>query len=164
MSDPPRHPLKPMDPELREKLKAEYSLGDDLQPLTDNPLEREAQLKANQLPEIALTKAEREKALQEALTAGMEKKMEEPKSGIKTSEFWLKLLAGAAIVALAFTIDHGLPAIAEKLPGLGIVGTVLLVLVPVAKMGLGWVLERLSSKYADNRTEVKVAAASARAA
>lgn len=80
-----------------------------------------------------------------------------PKSGFTTSEFALKLLAGLAIAGLAFTIQTGLPAIAAQLPSMGVVGTILLLLVPVAKMGLGWALERLSSKYSVDRTAVKVA-------
>lgn len=154
MSDEPRRPLRPLAPEERRRVLMDLGLDEDLLPLSLTPEERKAALQPEK--PIPLTAEERRKALESGYYNQQRPKME-PKSGFFTSEFVLKLLAGLAIAAIAFTIDHGLPAIAAQLPNLGVVGTVLLVLVPVAKAALGWALQYLSSKYSDNRTELKVA-------
>lgn len=142
MPDAPRWPLRD-DAELRKRIQAELGLDSENLPL-------------------GLTDAEKLAAQRPGLPAE-EKQMEAPKSGFVTSEFWLKLAAGLAIAVLGFTIDHGLPAIASQLPGLGVVGTLLLLTVPLAKAGLGWALAKLSSNYTDARTEVKLAAMGAAA-
>jgi hypothetical protein len=83
------------------------------------------------------------------------------KPGWKTSEFWLHLAVGAVIAFLAFTVNDGLPAIAAQLPTAGVVGSILLLLLPMVKMGLGWLLTRLSTTYDNNRTEQKTTATEA---
>ena len=80
----------------------------------------------------------------------------ETKAGIKSTEFWLKLLTGLAIAFLGYINVTVLPAIAEKLPELGVIGVVLVAVVPLASTGVAWVLHKLSESYADNRTELKL--------
>lgn len=140
MSD--RRPLVSLPAGERKRLLDELGLGDDLLPYSLTPEER----KAAQNP---------------GLPDPNWRSPMETKPGWKTSEFWLKLAAGAAIALLMFTLDHGLPAIAAQLPSLGWIGSILVLGVPLAKVALGWVLAKLTEKYAAGRVEVKVAALAA---
>ena len=79
--------------------------------------------------------------------------------GFFTSEFWLKLLAGAAIAFLTwFTVSGGaLDQIAALLTQSG--NPLLVFVVPLAKAAVfgfcAWALQKLAEKYAAGRTLLK---------
>lgn len=140
MADAPRQPLRVLPPAELAARQAAMGVDSENFPLGLTPEEK---LAAQTPKEMHMPEA--------------------PKSGFVTSEFWLKLAVGAVLALLGFTLDQGLPAIAAQLPGLGVVGTLLLLMVPLAKAGIAWALAKLSSNYTDARTSVKLAAMGAAA-
>ena len=86
--------------------------------------------------------------------------MDPIKPGVFTTEFWLKLLAGAAAAVLTWlTVSGGpLDTIADQLKALS---PVLLIIIPLAKTAVvsfcAWCLTRLAEKYGEIRLALKLA-------
>lgn len=151
MGDEPRKPLVALPPaELRRQL-AELHLDEELDPLGSTPAEKRAS--SDYRPDPRYWDSTKDlKGNLDAKEAVME-----VKPGWKTSELWLKVLAGAAIALLGYTITDGLPAIASAFQNAGTVGAVVALMVPVAKAALGWALHKLSETYSHDRTDAKAA-------
>lgn len=153
MDGPPRKPLVRLTQEQRRRILDKLGLDEELLPMDLTPGEKRAAAVGPPDPRYW----DSSKTLKGNLDA--KEKAMEVKPGWKTSELWLKLLAGAGIALLGFSITQGLPAIAAAFQGSGVVGAIVALTVPLAKAALGWALHKLSETYADNRTEAKVAAA-----
>lgn len=86
----------------------------------------------------------------------------EVKPGFKTSEFWVAILAKFALVALGYLAVAGGPleAISKSVVDGGGIAAIVAPLAKEALLGLlGLLIAKLSSKYGDNRTELKKASA-----
>lgn len=111
---------------------------------------------------LTLTREERRAALNPGLPA--EVLNMEVKPGFKTSEFWVAILGKLGMVVLAYLAVSGGPleAISKSVSDGGGIAGIVAPLAKEALLGLiALLLQKLTTKYGEQRAELKKAAASA---
>ncbi len=125
----PRKPLVALEGEALSNKLRELGLDKDRNPITNNPLEKEAQKMADS-PVVAPV----------------------VKSGWKTTEFWLVTVLLGVLAKALFLVIAIVPAILAA-PGMPPVASLA---AGAITLGIGWIAKKVVAAYQAHRTELKL--------